>query len=623
MTKLRISPDLALPPDVVTSTLVVYGGKGMGKTNLGSVLVEELTKAGLRWCLLDPMGVSWGLRYSADGTGPGIECVILGGAHGDIPIEPTGGAIVADLVVDENTNTIIDFSRKANGQMWTTGEKIRFVTEYTLRLFQRQGELVDGRRREPLMQILDEAARYIPQQIPSGAIDLAKCVGAWEQACEEGRNIGLGVAFLTQRSARMNKSVSELADVMFAFRTIGPNSLAAVMDWLGEHVEKSHVRELAAQVRELNVGQALVVSPGWLKVEKIATIRPRETFDSSSTPKPGQRAQKVTGAAAKPDLAKYHARMAATIERAKADDPKELRKQLATLRTELTKAQKAASGKTVDDEAVRVAVARATTAWTADMRAIDQKILDVLRAAQDQARSADAHLGNLIDQLSGVYNVIDGRGKLRENVVGARAGRATMPSSPPPMVPPRSTTRPTVAPRSNGNGNGTGAHADGVSGVEQRILNTLAGMEALGVDQPDKATVAALVGYHPNAKSYANATGSLRTSGRIEYPSGGRISLTDDGRAIAENSLPVSSIDELHELWFERLGNVARKILEPLLKAHPRAVPVAEVANSAGYHPNAKSFANMKGRLRTLGLIDYPSSGNMVATDVLFPEGLI
>jgi len=33
-----------LPTDTVTSTLVTFGGKGMGKTNLGSVIVEELTR---------------------------------------------------------------------------------------------------------------------------------------------------------------------------------------------------------------------------------------------------------------------------------------------------------------------------------------------------------------------------------------------------------------------------------------------------------------------------------------------------------------------------------------------------------------------------------------------------
>src|SRR6266508_3082010 len=148
----------------------------MGKTNLGSVLVEELTKAGLRWCALDPMGVWYGLRHSADGKGPGIEHVVLGGPHADLPILPTGGAVVADFVVDETVNLVIDFSRKPSGEMWSIGEKVRFVTDYALRLFQRQGELVDGRRRPPLLQLLDEAARYVPQLIPSGNPELARSV---------------------------------------------------------------------------------------------------------------------------------------------------------------------------------------------------------------------------------------------------------------------------------------------------------------------------------------------------------------------------------------------------------------------------------------------------------------
>ncbi len=61
MSKLHISEELLLPKDVVTSTLIVYGGKGMGKTNFGSVLVEELTAAGLRWAVLDPLGRLVGL----------------------------------------------------------------------------------------------------------------------------------------------------------------------------------------------------------------------------------------------------------------------------------------------------------------------------------------------------------------------------------------------------------------------------------------------------------------------------------------------------------------------------------------------------------------------------------
>ncbi|SRR6266545_795044 len=85
--KLKIAADLSLPLDAVTATIVAYGGKGMGKTNLGSVLVEELSRVGLRWAWLDPLGVSWGLRHGAAGTGPGVECLILRPA----PVRLAGG----------------------------------------------------------------------------------------------------------------------------------------------------------------------------------------------------------------------------------------------------------------------------------------------------------------------------------------------------------------------------------------------------------------------------------------------------------------------------------------------------------------------------------------------------
>lgn len=69
MTTLHLSPDLKLPLDTVTSTLVVYGGKGMGKTNLGSVVMEELAAHGLKFSVIDPMGVWWGPPVSTASMG--------------------------------------------------------------------------------------------------------------------------------------------------------------------------------------------------------------------------------------------------------------------------------------------------------------------------------------------------------------------------------------------------------------------------------------------------------------------------------------------------------------------------------------------------------------------------
>ena len=97
------------------------------------------------------------------------------------------------------------------------------------------------------------------------------------------------------------------------------------MDWLGAHALKSEVNAAIETLRSLPVGSCMAVSPGWLEIENVAAIRRRETFDSSATPKAGERAR-VQGQGAKPDLTLYAERMKETIQRAKEDSPVELKK---------------------------------------------------------------------------------------------------------------------------------------------------------------------------------------------------------------------------------------------------------------------------------------------------------
>lgn len=584
---LVISPDLSLPLDVVTSTLIVYGGKGMGKTNFGSVVVEEFTKAGLRWCFLDPMGVAWGLRHSLDGKGPGIECVILGGVHGDIPIEPTAGAIVADLVIDEGVNTIIDFSRRPDGKMWSVGERVRFVTEYTVRLFERQGGLIEGRRREPFMQILDEAARYIPQVIPSGAMDLAKCVGAWEQVCEEGRNIGLGVTFLTQRSARMNKSVSELADVMIAFRTVGPRSLDAVMDWLGEHVEKARIHGLAAQVRELNIGQALVVSPGWLRVEKIVQIRPRETFDSSATPKPGQQAKRVTGKAAKPDLARYHERMAATIEKVKADDPTTLRKRIAELQA-AAKTHRVVGPDEI--EAVR------TFEYAAGRERERSEIRKAMRGVVVGLASIAVDIENL--------NLSKRTHAIAESV---EAATSTVAAGPRVVVPRSEVQRSHVPPRAPApaSTNGNGALAAG----EKIVLIAIASYD----DGVDRDQLSVLTGYKRSTRDAYISRAAAR--GQVEV-SGSRVVITQAGiDALGDDYEPLPTGEALQAHWMRRLPEGESRVLNVLVERYPDGVGRPAIDEATGFKRSTRDA--YLSRLKSRRLVTFVG-GDVRASETLF-----
>ena len=44
------------------------------------------------------------------------------------------------------------------------------------------------------------------------------------------------------------------------------------------------------------------------------------------------------------------------------------------------------------------------------------------------------------------------------------------------------------------------------------------------------------------------------------------------------------------------------------------------MALAIGVQPTSGSYANNLGRLRTLGVIEYPQKGTVRAHDVLFPE---
>lgn len=583
--KLKIADNFEFPQDVVTSTLVVYGGKGMGKTNFGAVMVEELSRVGLRWSVLDPMGVWWGLRHSADGKGSGVECLILGGVHGDIPIEPTGGAVVADLVADEDANVIIDFSRKANGQTWGVGEKIRFVTEYGKRLFERQGEISGGKRRQPVMQVIDEAARFIPQVIPHGNPDLSKCLSVWEQITEEGRNFGLGICFLTQRSARMAKSVSELADAMLSFRIFGPRSLDAIMDWVGDHVAKAHIKSISETVRSLDRGSCLVISPGWLKYEGIAKIRARMTFDSSATPKPGEAAKRVTGKAAKPDLKKYAERMAETIERAKADDPRELKKKIAELQKQAATKPKLEIDESVTQRAIEGAVQVREREHATTVR----QFTDLVEKLQRALGSISANVKNFADPFLNIELP-----QAKRQPIGVEIALPAKPKLAPP-APRRVPTNGSAVPLPDG---------------ERAILIACAQYP----DGAERDQLSVLIGYKRSTRDVYIQR--LVGRGFVEV-SGQRIFATDSGvAALGSDYEPLPTGEALQSYWMNKLPEGEGKILEILIGAKGQSIPRESLDEQTGFKRSTRNVYLQ--RLMSRRLVEAVGRGEVRAVTDLF-----
>jgi putative protein kinase ArgK-like GTPase of G3E family len=71
----------ALPTDALDDRIAIVGTAGSGKTYAAKGFVERLLESGARVAIVDPLGVWWGWRASADGSAAGYPVVVFGGKH--------------------------------------------------------------------------------------------------------------------------------------------------------------------------------------------------------------------------------------------------------------------------------------------------------------------------------------------------------------------------------------------------------------------------------------------------------------------------------------------------------------------------------------------------------------
>lgn len=366
--QLHLSPELALPEDAVTETFAILAKRGSGKTYTGGVLVEELLKAHLPVCVVDPLGVWWGLRSSADGKSAGEPVVIFGGDHADVPLQETAGELVADVIITERIPAVIDLSG------FSKSAARRFMTDFAERLYHRN--------RDPLHLVVDEADAFAPQRPQKGA---ERLLGAMEDIVRRGRARGLGCTMITQRAAVLNKDVLTQIEALIVQRMTGPRDVQAIDEWVRLHATEEEARTVKASLPSLPIGTAWIWSPGWLEILQRVQIRQKRTFDSSATPKAGQR-RAAPRTMADVDIAALGERITATAEQAKADDPKALRARIREL--ERLAAQQPTT--TVEQVEVPVLTDEDRGQITLVITAIDnftpavQKILDRLPAAAKQ-----------------------------------------------------------------------------------------------------------------------------------------------------------------------------------------------------------------------------------------------
>lgn len=614
MTKqLKIADNLSLPLDAVTQTFAILAKRGVGKTHTAMVTAEEMLKAGQPIVVYDPTSAWWGLKTSKDGKKPGFPVVIFGGEKADVPLEESAGSTIATVIVEKRIPAILDVG------LLRKGARIRFMTDFCETLYHKN--------REALHFFADEAHSIAPQNLKAMP-EAARLLGAMEDIILQGRRRGLGVTVISQRPALVNKNVTTQCEVLIAMQLTSAQDRKSIEEWVDAHGDdESKAKEMLKSLSSLQRGEAWVWSPGWLRTLVRTKFRDRETFDSSATPEVGGRVitPKIVAAV---DLQKLGAEIQATVDKAKADDPKELKRRLGEAETKLAKLETklaAAETKPAKTETIEVpAISEKDHQRLEKLAAGLQERLDSF-ATQIQDAIAKVNGSVFIGRVTKVTSDIDalladvrGRvGKLpaAHNLTRPVQNDPLLKAAKPLRVQKPNVSQEKVKPA---------ATEKGLNKTQQRILDALAWYESIGISAPTCVQVGAIAMIDSSGGHFSNNVGPLSTMGLIQRGNG-TMCLSDAGRTHATCPEDLGTLDDYHQMVRRRVrasksaSNRTVEILDVILAAGGRRLTTQEIGEAVGIDPSGGHFSNTIGPLTTLGFITR-SGGQVTPTEILFPD---
>lgn len=560
MTKLAINDKVSLDLlRLVDSRLLIQANSGGGKSWLLRLIAEQAA-GHVQVLILDPEGEFATLRERFD--------FLLVGSGGEIPCDPRSAALLARRLIELQASAVIDlYDLKL-------ADRRRFVRLFLESLMHLPKELW-----HPVLIMLDEAHLFCPERSAGEAESASAVIDLMSQ----GRKRSYCGILATQRLSKLHKDAEAETNNVCIGRT-----------WLDIDQKRAGallgMNQAQAQgLRDLEAGEFFAFGPAlsWNGVAQFRAAAVQTTHPKAgqrhklSAPKPSEAVRRIT--ADLKDLPQ--------LAEAEIRDLGDARKKIAELERLLR--DRPATDRVVKEE-VRVEV-------------------PVLKNGQlDKANG-------LVERLEGVLAKVDEvTGGLREAIGRAAKPVQNIPNSSQLITKPsQSITKPARIIREPP----VSIPPGDLSGPEQRILNGLAWLEAAGVTVATKVQVAFAAGYSPGGGAFGNPLGALRTRALIDYPSSGAVVLTDTGRALARSTDTPTTTAELHRMVLGRLDGPQKRILQPLLDAYPDELNRDELAAAAGYSPDGGAFGNPLGSLRSLGLIEYPGKGRIVALPVLFLEG--
>lgn len=567
--------DVAIQLDrLIESRMLVQANSGAGKSWALRRILEQ-SHGHVQQLVIDVEDEFHTLRERFD-------YVLAGRTGGDCPADVRSAPLLARRLLELQVSAIIGISELQ------AHDRIRFVRLFLESLISSPRDLW-----HPVLVVIDECHLFCPEKGHGEAESSAAVIDLMTR----GRKRGFCGIPATQRISKLHKDACEVNN-----KLIGRSALDVDMARAAKELGFT-TREQTNELRALKPGEFFAFGPAItdtvtrMTVGPVATTHPKAGQRSSVAPPPHAKVQVVLAQLA--DLPKQAEEEAKTAG--------DLRRQVQDLTRELATIKKIAPA--ADPGAINNAVEKAVASIK---ERVARELMVLEREWSHQIRGAQNAFGLAQNQLTQFSELF---GSYKWPKLPSLDGIQPEPDKVLPPASRQPTPRNAEAiPRRD-----TGVQAEGIKGPEQRILDAIAWMESVGVTAPEQTAVAFLAGYTTGGGAYNNPRGALRSKGLIEYV-GDRLSLTDAGRQIARFPDGALTAKELQRRVLERLPGPESKILQVLLGSYPKAISNQECADQAGYANGGGAYNNPRGRLRSLGLIDYVG-GMLVAKPLLFLEG--
>lgn len=589
---LKLDIELLIP-----SRLLIQANSGGGKSWLLRRLAEQLYGK-VQTIIIDPEGEFFTLREKFG--------YVLVGDGGETPADLRSAEMLAGKFLTLKANAVCDLYEAFRGRPNDARQWVRLFLNALL-----------GAPRSlwhPLVVIVDEAHKFCMEQMPKAASMqereiISGCKEAMIALSTTGRKRGFCAIWATQRLAKLDKDASAELFNRLVGMTIEDVDVDRAADLMGVAGGDDR-REFRASLRSLDPGQFYAFGRAITTERKLVTVGEVQTHH----PETGA-AAKTSEAPPTPDTIKGFLPQLADLPKQAEDKARteaEYKREIRDLNQKLREATKAAgkaqpsTGVIVrnDPRAVQLAVTAAT-----------RPLLKQIEQFQRQAKAAIDGFAKAAGPLNAIANAP--AVKMERAAIGDIPNNYLAEVPRPNLGGETGLYRKTPPARPIVESNGD------ITGPQQNILNQLAELEALGIKTPERSQLSLMAGYtNWRSGGFSEPLGVLIETGMAFSPSPGRVALTEEGRGKAVPVDAPLSTSELHERLCRKLGGSEAKLLREIIAVYPEPITKEDLGARLGY-TNVRSggFSEPVGRLRSLGIVEYPQSGQVKAAGWLFLEG--